>query len=157
LASPSVFNDIYVTLLPFPVSYIVEGVENRKKGLRTEQRHTKNSYLNDDLAAIALPVGKHKSKVFSPVCSELRKFRDFEDTVRDISIRAYQKPRSLKRWSKFLTWACITIPDLCRNHYRLQFRHHYSEFVEAYTPRGWQGYLLFHKAIANGVRKMEVR
>jgi hypothetical protein len=25
-----------------------------------------------------------------------------------------------------------------QNHDRLQSRHHYSEFAEAYTPRGWQ-------------------
>jgi DNA-directed RNA polymerase specialized sigma24 family protein len=125
--------------------------------LRTEQRHTKNNYPNDDLAAFALPVGKCKSKVCSLVCSELRKFRDFEDTVQEILIKAYQKLRTLERWSKFLTWACTTISNLCKNCDLLQSRHHYSEFAEAHTPRGWQGHLLLRKAIANGVQKMEVR
>ncbi len=153
----AIFTDILCHTFAISGVLYSEGVVIGTRELRTEQRHTKNNYLNDDLAVLALPVGKCKSKVCSLVCSELRKFRDFEDTVRKTFIRAYQKPRSLKRWSKFLTWACITIPNLCKNHHRLQSRHHYSEFAEAYTPRGWQGHLLFHKAIANGVQKMEVR
>ena len=106
--------------------------------MRTEQRHIKNSYPNNDLAAFALSVDKHELRVCLLVCSELRKFRYVEDIVKEIFIRAYLKLRTLEQWRKFLTWACIMISNLYENRDRLQSRHHSNEFAEAYTPRGWQ-------------------
>ena len=82
----------------FAVSGVLysRGSSNRKKELRTEQRYIKNSYPNDDLTAFALSLGKYESRVCSLVCSELRKFRDFEDIVRKFSLKP---AKSYALWS----------------------------------------------------------
>ena len=136
----AIFTDILCHTFAISGVLYSRGVSNRKKELRTEQRHIRNNYPNNDLAAFALLADNYESRVCSLVCSKLRKFRYVyvEDIVKKIFIRAYQKLRTLEQWRKFLTWACITISNLCKNRDLLQSRHHSNEFAEAYTPRGWQ-------------------
>jgi hypothetical protein len=105
--------------------------------LRTEQRHIRNNYPNNDLVAFALSVDKCKSGVCSLVCSELRKFRDFEDIVKGIFIRACQATHS-GAMAQILHVGLHYDFQPLQNYDRPQSRHHYSEFAEAYTPRGWQ-------------------
>jgi hypothetical protein len=120
----AIFTDILCHTFAISGVLYSEGVVIGTMELRMEQRHIRNNCPNDDLAAFALPVDNYESRVWSLFCSELRKFRYVEDIVKEIFIRAYRKLCTLEQWRKFLTWACITISNLCENRDRLQSRHH---------------------------------
>lgn len=144
MASPSVFTDILCHT--FAVSGVLysEGVVIGTRELRTEQRHTKSNYLNDDLAAIALPVDKCKSGVCPLVCPN-----SANSGILRISYRKFSLKPTKALWSDGAS------PNLCENCDRLQSRQHYSESAGVYNAG--KGHLLIRKAIVNDMQKMKVR
>lgn len=135
----AIFTDILCHTFAISGVLYSRGVSNRKKELRTEQRHIRNNYPNNDLAAFALLADNYESRVCSLVCSKLRKFRYVyvEDIVKKIFIRACQATHS-GAMAQILRLGLHHDFQPLQNYDRLQSRHHYSEFAEAYTPRGWQ-------------------
>jgi len=106
------------------------GVAIGIKDLRKEQKHIKNNYLNDDLAAFALPVDSHKSGVCLLFCSEIRKFS---------------------------AWPCTMIPNLRKTLTDFNPGITKLNLQKLVLLESDKEHLFFHKAIANCVQRMKAR
>ncbi len=133
----AIFSDILCHTFAISGVLYSEGLVTGTKGLRTEQRNTRNNYLNDDLAAFALPLDKCKSKVYSLICSKLCRSQYIEDVAKEISVRAYQAKHS-GAMARIIRLGLHNDSQPLQNYDRTRSRHHYNEFAEVYTPRGWQ-------------------
>jgi hypothetical protein len=125
----AIFNDMLCHTFAISGVLYSEGVVIGTMELRTEKRHTRDSYPNDDLAAFTLSSDKYESRVCSLVCSELRKFRYVEGIVREIFIRACQATHS-GAMAQILRLGLHYDFQPPQNYDRLQSRHHSNEFVQ---------------------------